>query len=385
MNRTTARTTARITRVLPLLTLAALVALGGCGAKAPEKTAAAEAGTPVRTAPATSGPASAPIGASGLVADEDEMRLSFKTGGIIRRIAVSEGAAVRKGQVLAELELTEVNAQFEQARQGALKAERDLERGERLHADQVISLETLQNLRTQAAVARAASQAARFNLGYSSIVAPQDGRVLRRLAEERELVPPGQPVLVLGGADRGQVVRTALADREVVQVALGDMARVELDAYPGRSFEARVSEVAAAADPRSGLFPVELRIAPQAGVTLATGLVARVDITPTAGRSGSLTRVPIAALVEGRGDDAVVFVVDQGVARKRSVKVAFIAGTEVAIAAGLKPGEPVVTEGALYLQDGDRIRVIAAPPPAAAAGAAGAVGASDRPAWAQRG
>lgn len=368
------------TRSIALASLAAsltLAVLAGCGAKTPEKVDAAAQGTPVRTEPATSGPASAPIGASGLVANEDEMRLSFKTGGIIRRITVDEGAVVRKGELLAELELTEINAQFEQARQGALKAERDLERGERLHADQVISLETLQNLRTQAAVARAASQAARFNLGYSSIVAPQDGRVLRRLAEERELVPPGQPVLVLGGADRGQVVRTALADREVVQVALGDTARVELDAYPGRSFEARVSEVSAAADPRSGLFPVELRIAPQAGITLATGLVARVDITPTAGRSGSLTRMPIAALVEGRGDDAVVFVADKGVARKRAVKVAFIAGAEVAIASGLAPGEPVVTEGALYLQDGDRIRVVAAPPPAAAAP-------STTPAWATK-
>ena len=360
MNRITspASSASRSTAAASVAALLTLAILAGCSAKTPEKTDAAAQGTPVRTAPATSGPASAPIGASGLVANEDEMRLSFKTGGIIRRIAVGEGTVVRKGQVLAELELTEVNAQFEQARQGALKAERDLERGERLHADQVISLETLQNLRTQAAVARAASQAARFNLGYSSIVAPQDGRVLRRLAEERELVPPGQPVLVLGGADRGHVVRTALADREVVQVAVGDAALVEIDAYPGRRFEARVSEIAGAADPRSGLFPLELRIAPQKGITLATGLVARVDITPTAGRSGSLTRVPIAALVEGRGDDAVVFVAVQGVARKRAVKVAFIAGTEVALASGLAPGEPVITEGALYLQDGDRIRVV---------------------------
>ena len=359
-----------MTRTPALIVLAlTLTAIAGCSAEAPDAADAATAGTPVRTAPATSGPASAPIGASGLVANEDEMRLSFKTGGIIRRIAVGEGALVRKGQVLAELELTEVNAQFEQARQGALKAERDLERGERLHADQVISLEALQNLRTQAAVARAASAAAGFNLGYSSIVAPQDGRVLRRLAEERELVPPGQPVLVLGGADRGHVVRTALADREVVQLAIGDAARVEVDAYPGRPFDARVSEIAGAADPRSGLFPVELRIAPQTGVTLASGLVARVDITPTAGRRGELTRVPIAALVEGLRDDAAVFVAVEGVARKRAVKVAFIAGTEVALAAGLAPGESVVTEGALYLQDGDRIRVVGAPPPAGRAGA----------------
>lgn len=362
---------------LPAALLATLVALAGCSAKAPDGAAAAAVGTPVRLGTATSGPARPSIGASGLIASEDEMRLSFKTGGIIRRIAVRDGAVVRKGQVLAELELTEIDAQYEQTRQGALKAERDLERGERLHADQVISLEMLQNLRTQAAVARAARDAARFNLGYSSIVAPQDGRVLRRIAEERELVPPGQPVLLFGGAAHGQIVRTGLADREVVQVALGDAAQVRLDAYPERVFAARVSEVAAAADPRSGLFPIEVRLEPQAGATLASGMVARVDITPSTARGGSLTRVPIAALVEGRGDAGAVFVVADGVARKRAVKVAFIAGAEVALASGLAPGEPVVTEGALYLEDGDKVRVLpAAVPPAAAA-----VGA---PAWAER-
>ena len=184
-----------MTRIPVLIMLALpLAAMAGCGAKTPETAEAAAEGTPVRTAPATSGPANVPIGASGLVASEDEMRLSFKTGGIIRRIAVREGAVVRKGQLLAEIELAEVNAQFEQARQGALKAERDLERGERLHADQVISLEALQNLRTQAAVARAASQAAGFNLGYSSIVAPQGKARDDRLVVDFNNAPPGMRV-----------------------------------------------------------------------------------------------------------------------------------------------------------------------------------------------
>jgi len=53
-----------------------------------------------------------------------------------------------------------------------------------------------------------------------------------------------------------------------------------------------------------------------------------------------------------------VFVVDGEVARKRSVKVAFISDLGVAIANGLKPGERIVTEGALYLVDGERIRVL---------------------------
>jgi multidrug efflux system membrane fusion protein len=349
------------TALSPLALGFALLAMAGCSGK-PAADGAADAGdggaTAVRTEPATSGPAGPSIGASGLIASEDEMKLSFKTGGIIRRIAVREGDTVRKGQLLAELELAEIGAQAEQADQAAAKAERDLERGERLHADQVISLETLQNLRTLAAVARAGRDAARFNLGQSSMVAPRDGRVLRRLAEEREFVPPGQPVVVLGSAARGHVVRTALADREMVLVALGDPAEVRIDAYPGRVFTATVSELSAAADPRSGLFPLEVRIAPETGLSLATGLVAKVDLLPATSRRGTLTHIPVAALIEGRGDQAGVFVIEGAVARKRAVSVAFIDGERVALASGLKPGEPVITEGALYLQDGDRIRVV---------------------------
>src|SRR6185503_1906869 len=97
------------------------------------------------------------------------------------------------------------------------KAKRDASRGERLYADKVVSLEQLQDLRTQAAVAEAALNSARFNWNYAAIVAPRDGTVLRRLAEERELVAPGAPVLVLGGQDRGFVVRAGLANREILQ------------------------------------------------------------------------------------------------------------------------------------------------------------------------
>jgi len=344
----------RVTAIL-IVTLC-LLAIGACSEGAPEKSAAV--GTPVRSAAATQGPATAAIETNGLVGSRDEMRLSFKTGGIVRRLVVREGESVRKGAVLAELELTEIGAQAEQAAQIALKAERDLDRGERLHADQVISLEALQNLRTQAAVARAARDAAGFNLGYSRIVAPRDGVVLRKLVEERELVPPGQPVIVLGSADRGYVVRFALADRDIVKITVGDVAQVTLDAYPDRKLEGTVSEVSSAADLRSGLFPAQLLLSPTSGLRLASGLVANVRISPKRASRDTLTYVPIAAIVEGDGRRASVFVVEGEVARKREIRVAFLTDTQAALEAGLSPGERVVTEGSLYLVDGERIRIV---------------------------
>ena len=325
-----------------------------CGSHAEEKQQADA--TPVRVRPATTGPATPAFQTNGSVAAKHEMRLSFKTAGVIRAIHVEEGVAVRAGQKLAEIELTEVNAQVEQARQLAEKAHRDLERGERLYADEVISLEQLQDLRTQAAMQKAALEAARFNRGYSVIVAPSDGVVLRRMAEERELVPAGQTVLVVGARESGYVVRAALADREIVQLKLGDPAEIRMDAYPRQALPGTLVEIASAAD-ASGMFPIEVRF-DSVPVRLASGLVAKLNLYPASSRANLLTYVPIGALVEGDGDRASVFVVDGDVVKRRAVRVAFIAPSEVALAEGLEPGERVVTDGALYLEDGERIAVV---------------------------
>src|SRR5687767_14837436 len=114
------------------------------------------AATPVRVAVAVDGPAAPAIRTNGLLANKNEFRLAFKVGGIVKRISVREGERVRRGQRLAELEQAEVAAQVEQARQAHEKAVRDVERGERLYEDKVISLEQLQDLRTQSRLTQAA-------------------------------------------------------------------------------------------------------------------------------------------------------------------------------------------------------------------------------------
>jgi RND family efflux transporter MFP subunit len=346
------RTTGHFTAALSVALVLLAALLTGCGGNdAP----AAPRPTPVRIEHASQGPAIPPIDTNGIVANKDEMRLSFKVGGVVRRIHVQEGDRVKRGDRLAEIELTEVGAQVEQARQLADKAERDLKRGENLYADQVISLEQLQDLRTQAALAAAAYRSARFNLGYSVITAPRDGVVLRKLVEERELVPAGAPVLVFGEKDRGYVVRAALADREIVHVKRGDKGEIRMDAFPGQAMAGTVVEVASAADPKSGMFPIEVQF-DAAPPRLVSGLVARLRLTPQT-NAAPLTYVPMAALVEGSGDRASVFVLADGKAQKRDVRVAFITADAIALEGGLSAGEPVITDGALFLENGERVEV----------------------------
>ena len=356
MQRPTTRTAVAITALAVIVVLTYAVALTGCSSPAAESAADH---TAVHVVAATAGPATPAILTNGVVANKEEMRLSFKVAGVIKSIHVEEGHTVHAGERLAEIEQTEINAQLEQARALAEKAQRDLARGERLYADEVISLEQLQDLRTTAATARAQLQGVQFNRGYSVITAPADGVVLRKLAQERELVPAGQAVLVVSAHGRGYVVRAALADRELVQLKLGDPAEVRLDAYAGRLLHGTLAEISGAADEKTGLFPVEVRLE-SPPPALASGLVAKLRLAPAAGRARALTYVPIGAVVEGSGDMASVFVVDGSRARRREVRVAFIDPSGVALAAGVAPGERVVTDGALYLEDNDPIDIVTA-------------------------
>jgi multidrug efflux system membrane fusion protein len=341
----------RIAQLFQIVAGAAILA--GCNSKATNETPAA---TPVRVAAATSGPAAPAIRTNGLLANKDEIRLAFKVGGVIRKLTVSEGERVRKGQKLAEIEQTEVNAQVEQARQAQEKAKRDTARGERLYEDKVISLEQLQDLRTQAAMAEAALNSAEFNWNYAAIVAPHDGTVLRRLAEERELVSAGTPVLVLGAQDQGFIVRTGLADREIVQVRIGDAAQVRLDALPDATLRGKVTEVASAADAASGMFRIEVTLDPT-DLPLKSGLVAKLTVVPSSASAGSRVYVPIGAIVEGDGRTARLFVLDKDRAQRRDVEVAFIEGDNVALTSGVAAGEQVITDGALYLEDGEQVAI----------------------------
>jgi membrane fusion protein, multidrug efflux system len=346
--------------LVPQLLAASVISvllLGGCSHQAAPDAVAAP--TLVRVIKPVAGPGAAPIVTTGIVTAADEMKLSFKLGGVVQRIAVREGQQVEAGQLLAELVPTEINAQLTQAQQMNDKAQRDLERGERMYADQVIALEQLQDLRTQAKVAAAQLQAASFNSGFARIVAPAGGTVMRKLAEDHEVVAPGQPVLVLGASNRGYVVRAALADREAVQLKVGDRVSVQVDALPGTTLQGQLREVGGAAQTENGLFPVEIQLEP-AQVRLVAGLVAQVSIQSAAASQSSLLYVPTGAVVAGVGRQASVFVVEDDTARKRVVQVAFFTRDQVALREGLTAGDQVVTDGAQYLADGDKVSVQAA-------------------------
>jgi RND family efflux transporter MFP subunit len=296
--------------------------------------------------------------AVGVLTPKDEARLSFKTGGLIESIRVEEGQNVKAGQVLAVLKPTEINASLEQAQQATAKAQRDLDRGSALLADGVATQEQVQDLTTAFHVARAAQSSAEFNAAHARIVASVDGVVLRKLAEADELVQAGQTVVVLGGANRGWIVRVGLADRDVVRIRLGDAARIEFDAWPGQTFSGRVSNIASAADGGTGTFTVELQL-DAGGARFVQGLVAKVALRPQNAVSGMV--IPVQALLEANDKEAGVFVLDPATRKvgRVNIQIGRMSGGQIEVLDGLRPGASVVTDGAAFLENGETVRVAA--------------------------
>ncbi|AKF09317.1 efflux RND transporter periplasmic adaptor subunit [Sandaracinus amylolyticus] len=338
------------------LSLIAL-ALSGCSTSEPAAAQASEpaAAIPVRLAPIDRTPAREPLELPGLVMPRDTFDLGFPGGGVILDVLVDAGDEVQRGQVLARLDATAARATVMQARESLARAERDLGRARTLSESGSLPSATFEDAQTGAEVARANVAAAGFALRYSTLRAPDDGWVDARLADAREVIGPGQPVLRIASRARGWVLRVAVPDRSVARLHEGDAATITLDAMPERTLDARIVEIARLPSIGSGTYDVEIAFDAPAELTMRTGLVGRVSI-PIGETFGA--SVPVSALVDGRDHDAAVLVVDGGRARRVPVRVAFLRGDHAVLASALDDVDAVIGVGADRLDPGAHVEPI---------------------------
>jgi len=348
-----------VSAMLLIFSLIVVLAAAGCAgaARGDGDRAGAPDATVVETVPVIREDISFPIHTAGMVELKERVKLAFKVGGIVSRILVDEGDAVAAGQLLARLDLSEIEARVHKARSAYEKAQRDLERVRSLYQDRVVPLEQLQDAETARDIARSDLEVVEFNLEHSVIRAPARGKILGRFAEAGELVASGTPVLLFATTEKNWILRFGVIDRDMVRLQRGDPADVRFDVYPGRVLSAAVSEIAETADPRTGTFEVELSLEPEPGYPLVSGFIAKVDIHPRSTRR--LALVPLQSLVEGEGREAFVFTVDPqtSAARRIPVTIHRIVDDRAAVGGGLDDVDAVIATGAAYLRDGEPVRV----------------------------
>ncbi len=301
---------------------------------------------------------SIPIHASGQFTTDDETNLSFKTGGVIEKIFVREGDRVKAGQLLATLDLTEIEAQVSQARLGYEKATRDYERVTNLYRDSVATLEQFQNAKTGLDVATRQYEAAKFNRTYSEIRAVSGGFVLKKQANAGQVISPGSTVITTNGAGSGKwFLKVGVSDRDWARINVNDEAIVFTDATPGQSLSGLVSKKSEGTDAYTGSFSIEITLKGKLPATIASGMFGKAEIRPASVQHS--WAIPYDALLDGDGNSGYVFVTDNmKTARKAEVKISTLDDNTILVTAGLENAEALIVSGSAYLRDQSPIQII---------------------------
>jgi membrane fusion protein, multidrug efflux system len=310
----------------------------------------------VKTAPVETAYYARPIMTTGIIISDIESRLSFKTGGIVQTMYVKEGDRVRKGQKMASLNLTEINAQVQQAKENLDKVSRDYDRVASLYKDSTATREEYDNALTALHTARQTYTIATFNQDNSVICANQSGSVIKKLMNEGEIAAPGSPVYIINSTDnRDWVIHLGLTDKDWSRVRLGDHALVTTDAYAGHHFDAVVSSIGDGADPTNGTFLIKLKVDPE-HFQLANGLAAKVRLMSS--DREHLQFIPVDALVESDQKTGSVYDIQSNgsAVTRHIVHIAFTEGNRVAIDSGLQGIKEVITDGSSYLTPASTVK-----------------------------
>ena len=348
-----------------LIILFAVISLTSCSARTEPLKKTESTAIPVRVLQVKEYNAMEKIPVSGQFTTDDEVMLSFKTTGIISKIFVKEGDAIKKGQLLATLNLTEIDANLQQAQLAYEKTNRDLQRLTSLFNDSVATLEQVQNGKTARDLAAQQLNTARFNRQYSEIRAEANGFVLHKLASEGQLANAGNPVLQTNGAGSGKwILRAGVTDKQWTAIKKGDPAAIMIASRSGQNLGGLVTRKSESADPSNGLFSIDITLSGKQAGKIAAGMFGSGVISagqhPTAEISGAETwSVPYEALLDGDGSSGFVFVTnDNKTALKQKVVIAGVEKDHVIISQRLENTKSLIISGSAYLTDRSPIQII---------------------------
>jgi len=411
-------------RAAPVLALAVCVVLSGAGCLGRSQAEEEEEAVPVEVAPAERGNlvvrATIPAGVTAAA----EVNVSPKIGGRVAEVHVEVGDAVRAGAPIVSLEDSEIRAQVRQAeamldvaqanlaqlrsspRQEELKqAEAGLEQAEANYENAKQNFERIQGLYEQGAVskqqydsvelqlsvakaqyeqaqeaysmaesgptsetlsaakaqvrqAEATLQLARFQLDNATVCSPIAGTVSAVNVDAGEMVSKGTPVAVVVDVSRLYAEGSA-PEGLVDDLAAGDPVTVSVPAIQG-SYTGTVKSISPAADPRTKTFPVKVEIDVSGSPPPPRpGMFAEISVVDDMAADAVI--VPQEALISQDGGQ-VLYVVEGGVARERSVEVGLSDGERAEILSGIEEGERVVVAGQHYLTDGAPVSIEAGEP-----------------------
>lgn len=303
------------------------------------------------------------VTAVGTLVSNESVILRPEVAGRIARIQFREGAPVRRGAVLVELDAALQLAELQQAKASLALAEADSRRTEDLFARKFVSQSARDEAASRLEVARAGRALAEARFERTRIRAPFDGVVGIRKVSVGDYIKEGEVLVNI--EDIGTLkVDFRLPETYLQRIRPGQTLEVSSDALPGERFAATVDAIDPQVDAQGRAVAMRARL-PNADGRLRPGMFARVRLILQ--ERPNVAVVPEEALVPAPGNVQFLYRVEGGTAHRVDVRTGSRRDTVVEVVDGVAPGDTVVTAGHLKLRDGTPVRVV---PPVRAAAAA---------------
>ena len=330
----------------------ALIASGESGGRPPEtvSTAVVEADDWVRS-----------VESVGSVRPVQGADLSVETSGIVSKIHFENGAEVRAGDLLLELDSTAEQANLRAAEAEAELARTVFDRTKSLRTTNAVPQSELDSAAAQLRKAQAAVEQWRAEIAKKQLHAPFDGRLGIREANVGQFVNNGDKIVPLQSLDP-MFVDFLLPQQLLPAVAAGQRIVLRTDAAPGREFGGVLTAVNSEIDPVTRNIRLQGTLDNPDGA-LRPGMFARVEVFQ--GGADRVLRIPLTAVFRASYGDSVFVVVEKTgkdgakemVAEQRFIRTGRAVGDFIAVVDGLSEGDTVVSAGAFKLRNGSGVRV----------------------------
>ncbi|GAB1624163.1 efflux RND transporter periplasmic adaptor subunit [Agarivorans albus] len=283
----------------------------------------------------------------------DTAILSFQVNGRLDEILVKPGDAVVAGQPLANLDPAMYNQELEVAEANYYLAKVLFDRATQLVDRGVISRSDYDRSKSQFSISQAALDKAKVNLSYTKLVAPYDGLIASKYADQYEYVYEKQQVLSLQ-TESSVDVNFQLPER---LIGIFQASRINGDAAPslrvqfqGREqwYEASLKELSTVADPSTASYTIVLSLPIPDELNIFPGMATQVQIESTTQNSKANLKAPLGSVINEESQN-YVFVWDPNTNKVTKTKVELAEGI---ITSGLADGDWLVIAGAAELRDG---------------------------------
>jgi RND family efflux transporter MFP subunit len=311
---------------------------------------------------------------SGEVRARVESRLGFRVAGKIVSRKVDVGALVKKGQVLMQLDPQDLQLSQAQALAALRSAEtsRDLAKAElkryqELRSKNFVSQavldekeSTFKSAQSNVDASQAAYRGQSNQAGYAALVADVDGVVTLVSAEVGQVVQPGTEVVRVAKSGEKEIVIGLPEDKVETLRKISDV-HVRLWADPSKAVTGKIREISPVADPATRTYTAKVTI-PDSLEEAKLGMTAVVQFASKT--ATPQIKVPLTALFSEKSVTSV-WVVEGGVVKLVPVTIAGVAGNDLVLGSGVKPGQTVVTAGVNLLKPGQKVKILGSEVPVA--------------------